>query len=167
MNSNFQPLTVLQYIYLFLPQKYERVSTISLSCGIQDIKSLLLKHEEAYRVKRIGNHPMFEVLEEIEGFELLTTRSSVWLEALDMQNFLSIYRYWSPSWERMRAVGKILTPEIEFTMELRRIGSRVIIIEAKKRGGLVVGSKSLIRMQGAINQKQKELRQRERELTPK
>lgn len=167
LESSFEPLTVIQYIYLFLPQKYARISTISLSDNIQELKSTVLKHEEAYAIKQIGNHQMFAVLEEIEGFRLLKTRSDVWLEAIDMQNFLSIYRYWSPSWERMRAVGKFSTPEIDFTMELRRIGSRVIIIEAKERSGVAVTGKPLMRMQRAINQKQKELRQRERELSQK
>lgn len=163
LGSDFEPVTILQYIYLFVPKKYSKISTITLNGSIQELRAAVIKHEEAYQVHSIGNHYMFEVLEEIEGFNLVKTRSEVWIEALNMQNFLEIYRFWSPSWERMRAVGKFSTPEIIYTMELRRIGSRVIIIEAKEKNGVPVQGKAIMRMQRAINLKLKEMRKRQRE----
>lgn len=149
--EEFNPITVLKYIYMFMPKKYVGLSTLRLSLTQQEMQKYVVRYKEVYDVKIIGEGNLFDDIGELKSFRQIKTRQDVWVEIINTNVFLEAYRFWQPSWVERRAIFSCETKGATFLIALRKVGYKIIVSEVQSVNNSSVDISVVNRIQELVN----------------
>lgn len=149
--NEFNPVTVLKYIYMFVPKRRTGLSSLKLTLTIAEMQEFITRYQHFYNVESIGEGALYKEINQLEQFRQIRTRQEVWLEAIETNVFLEAYRFWPPSWKERRAIFSYKNRGMVYLVALRKVGYKLIVSEVKSVNGGTVDILIVNKIQNTID----------------